>query len=994
MKKLTIFLISMLSFLGVVKAQETMNYLGGSLVSLDPGKYVVYYEDGSGTKHYLWNNRETCRVNSTTDPKFYDITAGNVTGEGEDAYAPYAYFFDMGQSKISNPDDAMQIQVKLAGKAAPYNNYENNRLWESQVIFKNTDGKYAIRTTNCKATAGWRCDAFITISEDGQTVNGIRNATTPEDVYKWTIEEVEATIGENYYATALSALMNAKDGDVVTFLKGKHTLGDLTHQHFYANGDKSPENLTIQGDEGEEVVVDKLYFNTLTFPKNLTVKNLVIDGEGAGEQQGLSSATAVSDLTVDACTFKNGAYLSLANEVAENITVKNCKFVGTGSEQRSSAVYIQKVNNLTIGSNSISGGFYNAIQCSSSTDGTVNITKNTISGTNDRAFRFGGNIIGTVNIGGNTITDAADDDEEVFKATNVSETDGGQVEFSENTYNGEPWNPATIYSGTDVVCKSTFAALAGDKGYATLQGAIDGAAEGQTVTMLADATTEAAIVINKAITLDGNEKKLTSTLATTAGRAINVSGADEVTIQNLTIDAKGERAINVIQGAKKVNITNVTATAKNYAVNAATSAPNTVISISNSELSGLNVVNIAAPGAQITVDGTTLNCNDQSDAEGYAALCLGQDADGASISATNVIFNITCDEATPSHKAKCNVATGSITIGGSEDEVKKAVAVVEYLPGPYYYAFSSLQAAFDKAKERETVKLVNDVVVDEAVKINKLVTLDFNGFKITPADNLSASAFEVTGELCFKNKAEGSIADGLIYYIINDADYKAEAGKTFNLTEDKEGVSIVYKRTFSHDGWQVLYVPFDIPVSLTQDKFEVYSITGISDVVELEQVTNGTLTLNAHTPYIIKVHADKVNEVLHISGAAATTLYKPADEPYTATYGDYTITGTYTSKAIEEGQEYVLTNGEWCQLSEAAVTNEKNILGAFRVYLTANGASNASVLRNVINGENATAIDELKATENVNGVIYDLSGRRVEKAVKGIFVVNGKKVVK
>lgn len=988
-------LLTLLSFTGVVKAQETMNYLGGSLVSLDPGKYVVYYQDANGAKHYLKNDKESARVVSTPIPSLYDVTLGNVT----EGYAPYAYFFDMGQSKISNPEDndAMQIQVEVVGKAYPDNNYENNRLWESQVIFKNDDEKYAIRTTNCKEKAGWRSDAFITISEDGQTVKGIQNAAKAEDVYKWTIEKVVAKIGENYYATALSALMNAKDGDVVTFLKGKHTLGDLTHQHFYANGDKSPENLTIQGDEGdegEEVVVDKLYFNTLTFPKNLTVKNLVIDGEGAGEQQGLSSATAVSDLTVKGCTFKNGAYLSLANEVAENITVENCIFVGTGSEQKSSAVYIQKVKNLTIGSNSISGGFYNAIQCSSSTDGTVNITENTISGTNDRAFRFGGNIIGKVNIGGNTITDAADDDEEVFKATKVSRADGGQVEFSENTYNGEPWNPATIYSGTDVVCKSTFAALAGYKGYATLQGAIDGAAEGQTVTMLADATTEAAIVINKAITLDGNEKKLTSTLATTAGRAINVREADEVTIQNLTIDAKGERAINVIQGAKKVNITNVTATAKNYAVNAATSAPNTVISISNSELSGLNVVNIAAPGAKITVDRTILNCNDQSDAEGYAALCLGQEADGASISATGVTFNITCDEATPSHKAKCNVATGSITIGGSEDEVKKAVAVVEYLPGPYYYAFSSLQAAFDKAKEEETVKLVNDVVVDEAVKINKLVTLDFNGFEITPADNLSASAFEVTGELCFKNKAEGSIADGLIYYIINDADYKAEAGKTFNLTEDKEGVSIVYKRTFSHDGWQVLYVPFDIKLESVAEEFDVYTISNITNAVKLEELTEETLSAN--TPYIIKAKNEITEPKEMYFKANSVTLYGQP-ENYTKTIGDYTITGTYTSKAIEAGQQYVLTNGKWCQLLEAAVINEKNILGAFRVYLIANEvAGNASVLRNVINGSDATAIDELKAEEGNNSKtnIYDLSGRRVEKAVKGVFVVNGKKVVK
>lgn len=575
-----------------------------------------------------------------------------------------------------------------------------------------------------------------------------------------------AKIGENYYATALSALMNAKDGDVVTFLKGKHTLGDLTHQHFYANSDKSPENLTIQGDEGKEVVVDKLYFNTLTFPKNLTVKNLVIDGEGAGEQQGLSSATAVSGLTVDGCTFKNGAYLSLADKVAENITVKNCTFVGTGNEQRSSAVYIQKVKNLTIGSNSISDGFYNAIQCSSSTDGTVNITKNTISGTNDRAFRFGGNIIGTVNIVGNTITDAANDDEEVFKATNVSRADGGQVEFSENTYNGKPWNPATIYSGTDVVCKSTFAALAGDKGYDTLQGAIDGAAAGQ------------------------------------------------------------------------------------------------------------------------------------------------------------------------------------------------------------------------------TVKLVNDVVVDKAISVDKLVTLDFNEFNITRADGYDGYVFEVTGDLPMINGGLGqNIEKGATCYIINDNDYKTEEGKTFAL-KDNQMVDIEYNRTFGHTDYQVLYVPFAIPFNNIKDDFDVYSITNISDVVELTQITYGTL--EANVPYMIKAKeaGDKTIKVSY-----ELLLSNPTE--YTQVLGDYTITGTYTSKAIEAGQQYVLTNGEWCQLSEAAVTNEQNILGAFRVYLTASGENTPSEVRFVINNSDATAIDELKVENgNVKAEVYDLSGRRVEKAEKGIFVVNGKKVVK
>ena len=42
-----------------------------------------------------------------------------------------------------------------------------------------------------------------------------------------------------------------------------------------------------------------------------------------------------------------------------------------------------------------------------------------------------------------------------------------------------------------------------------------------------------------------------------------------------------------------------------------------------------------------------------------------------------------------------------------------------------------------------------------------------------------------------------------------------------------------------------------------------------------------------------------------------------------------------------------------------------------------------------------TGIRELKGeNENVKAEIYDLSGRKVENAQKGIFIVNGKKVIK
>ena len=40
-----------------------------------------------------------------------------------------------------------------------------------------------------------------------------------------------------------------------------------------------------------------------------------------------------------------------------------------------------------------------------------------------------------------------------------------------------------------------------------------------------------------------------------------------------------------------------------------------------------------------------------------------------------------------------------------------------------------------------------------------------------------------------------------------------------------------------------------------------------------------------------------------------------------------------------------------------------------------------------------TAIESIAAEKDANNVIYDLTGRRVEKARKGLYIINGKKVL-
>ena len=275
------------------------------------------------------------------------------------------------------------------------------------------------------------------------------------------------------------------------------------------------------------------------------------------------------------------------------------------------------------------------------------------------------------------------------------------------------------------------------------------------------AETEAVV---RNLTIDGNGKTLTSS----AGRAINVSGVDGVTIKNLTIVCSGERAINIIQNATNVKIENVTATAANYTVNVASSAPNAVVDIKDSTLNGLCTVNVASAGAKVTVDGCTVNCNDNNTTvgEAYAAICLNKDAENATITVTNSEINV--PEGSDSKSARNGAPNGTITIDGSTEGVCVMVAAITYPGSNYYYSFETLEEAVEFAKEGDTITLIRDIEQEDGVLItDKNITIDLNNKSFTVSEGASTNNrnFKINGEsvVTIKNGtlvAEGELTSG------------------------------------------------------------------------------------------------------------------------------------------------------------------------------------------------------------------------------------------
>ena len=303
------------------------------------------------------------------------------------------------------------------------------------------------------------------------------------------------------------------------------------------------------------------------------------------------------------------------------------------------------------------------------------------------------------------------------------ENNGKFVEVTSRTF-----SEYAVEAASDVEPKN-YVAMVGTQSYETLAAALEAAQAGETVTLLKDVTMSSILTIDKAITLDGNGKTLTSNVnAASAGnhRAINVTGADGVTIQNLTIETNGERAINIIKNSTNVTIDNVTATASNYAVNVG-SAPDAVITIKDSNLTGGNTVNIsdAADNVQMTITDTTITCIDNSDAEGYGAIAVS--GENVVVVVNNGEIVITGSKTNGSNASTVNGNGSQVNFNGTVGATPNAnhVAAIRYSNGQFY-SFPDLASAIKFAQAGETVELLTDVTIDQPITLTKNITIDGN----------------------------------------------------------------------------------------------------------------------------------------------------------------------------------------------------------------------------------------------------------------------------
>ena len=233
-------------------------------------------------------------------------------------------------------------------------------------------------------------------------------------------------------------------------------------------------------------------------------------------------------------------------------------------------------------------------------------------------------------------------------------------------------------------------------------------------------------------------------------------------------------------------------------------------------------------------------------------------------------------------------------------------------------------------------------------------------------------------------------------------------GEVYEIVENDEFNRITYTRTLNNTEWNVLYLPFEIPVSQLTDKYEVAYINAIHsyddddngeiDRMSMEVIKLREGTLHANHPYLIKARTAAAKQ-MSIT-VENTTLYKAESRTLdcSSVYIKFEITGIYEKMTSEQlAGCYALSGGSWKNLSSGSSLNP------FRLYLRVSSRegspvklSEAALARigiHVQGEETATSVEErLMQKQHKANAVYDLSGRRITNPKKGqTYIVNGKK---
>lgn len=226
--------------------------------------------------------------------------------------------------------------------------------------------------------------------------------------------------------------------------------------------------------------------------------------------------------------------------------------------------------------------------------------------------------------------------------------------------------------------------------------------------------------------------------------------------------------------------------------------------------------------------------------------------------------------------------------------------------------------------------------------------------------------------------SSGSTADGGNNVVTGGtcANLVLTDGYPFTATKNFEATSAKYTMTAIAGGkFGTLVLPF---AATLPPGGKAYSLDADINVIDGNVRGSELTSLQANTPALVTAAGDYTGANVDIAVSSASTQY---------TNGN--LTGVYQSTQAPVGSYVLQKHGE--TVAFYLVGDVQPTIKPFRAFIPAQ-SSNVKAISVIFDGE-ATAIDGINAENAENSEIYDLCGRKVTKAQKGVYIVNGKKMI-
>lgn len=335
------------------------------------------------------------------------------------------------------------------------------------------------------------------------------------------------------------------------------------------------------------------------------------------------------------------------------------------------------------------------------------------------------------------------------------------------------------------------------------------------------------------------------------------------------------------------------------------------------------------------------------------------------------IDNITGWKVAPArHDTKLGKAT--IPAKGTAHGIYTASVVVQELGGSDETVTAELYFGTEKVAEQTDIAISGNS--DKTIELSYLPTEEFEG-------NVY---IKVSGENI------GELETEPVSVTISETTYIFDEDSDVNPVISSN--SVVKVKYTAQKGWNTIVMPFSLTGSpaymntIFGEGWTAYAIDGyLSGEVSFKSATY----MAPSTPYLVYApNAESHPDGVYLQSVTAGSYYWTKSTAVTK--GDATFKGTFKPIAAPdmEGKYGITDEGKL-----AKGTNEASIK-AYHAYLEVAGGAELS--RISIEGFESGELTDLNFVKMVDAnakAIYTLSGQKVEKAKKGIYIVNGKKIV-